>query len=91
MLSKVPTFEFEAVFDALDVGIVVLDSHGSIIVWNDWLAGVSRISKESALGKNLCDLFPSLRDTRRRWAAPIAQYRGAATRDQRRALLLVTN
>jgi PAS domain S-box-containing protein len=64
MLSKVPTFEFEAVFDALDVGMVVLDSHGSIIVWNDWLAGVSRISKESALGKNLCDLFPSLRDTR---------------------------
>ena len=64
MLSKLSTFESEAVFDALDVGIVVLDSHSSIIVWNDWLAGVSRISKESALGKTLCDLFPSLRDTR---------------------------
>ena len=42
----------------------MLDSHSSIIVWNDWLSGVSRISKELALGKNLCDLFPSLRDTR---------------------------
>jgi PAS domain S-box-containing protein len=64
MLSKASTFEFEAVFDALDVGIVVLDCHGSIILWNDWLSGVSGISKDSALGKDLCDLFPSLRDTR---------------------------
>ena len=64
MLSKTSTFEFEAIFDALDVGIVVLDGHGTVIAWNDWLSGVSRISKESALGENFCDLFPSLRNTR---------------------------
>jgi PAS domain S-box-containing protein len=64
MLGKVSTLEFESVFDALDAGIVVLDSHGCIIVWNDWMAGRSRISKEAVLSKNLCDIFPSLRNTR---------------------------
>ena len=64
MLGKVSTLEFESVFDALDVGIVVLDSHGWIVAWNDWLARVSHISKKMALGKDLFDLFPSLRDTR---------------------------
>jgi PAS domain S-box-containing protein len=64
MLSKLSTFEFKSVFDALDVGIVVLDSHGQIVAWNDWLVGVSRLSKDAALGKSLFELFPSLRDTR---------------------------
>jgi PAS domain S-box-containing protein len=64
MLGNVSTFESEPLFDALDVGIVALDSRGCIFIWNDWIAAVSRISKESALGRNLCDVFPSLRDTR---------------------------
>ncbi len=64
MLGKVSTFEFEAVFDALDVGIIVLNSHSRVVAWNDWLAGASRISKKAALGNVLLDLFPSLRDTR---------------------------
>jgi PAS domain S-box-containing protein len=64
MLDKLSTLEFEPVFDALDVGIVVLDSHGRIVAWNDWLVRVSLISRETALGKSLFDLFPSLRDGR---------------------------
>jgi PAS domain S-box-containing protein len=64
MLGKVARFEFDAMFNALDVGIVVLDSHDCIVAWNDWLAGVSGIPEESALGRSLFDLFPSLRDTR---------------------------
>ena len=61
MLDKVSTFEFESVFDVLDVGIIVLDSQTRVVVWNNWIADVSRISKESALGKNIFDIFPSLR------------------------------
>jgi PAS domain S-box-containing protein len=64
MLGKTPTFEFEAVFHTLDVGVIVLDSRGRIVVWNDWMAGASRISSEAAFGKNIGDLFPSLKDTR---------------------------
>jgi PAS domain S-box-containing protein len=64
MLGKVSTLEFESVFDALDAGIVVFDDQCCIIVWNNWMAGASRVSKEAALGKTLCDIVPSLRDTR---------------------------
>ncbi len=64
MLGKSSTLEFEPVFDAMDAGIVVFNSHGCIVVWNDWIANASRMSREAALGRNLCDLFPSLRDTR---------------------------
>src|ERR1700733_7374865 len=64
MLGKAARFEFDAVFNSLDVGIVLLDSHDRIVAWNEWLAGVSGISEESALGERLFDLFPSLRDTR---------------------------
>jgi PAS domain S-box-containing protein len=64
MLGKVPTFEFESVFDTLDVGIIVLDDHACVIGWNAWIADVSRIPRQSAVGRDLCDLFPSLRNTR---------------------------
>ncbi|MGZ3352459.1 MAG: PAS domain-containing protein, partial [Xanthobacteraceae bacterium] len=53
---------FGSVFDALDVGIVVLDGQGCIVGWNDWIARLTRRSEQSVLGKNLFDIFPSLRD-----------------------------
>jgi PAS domain S-box-containing protein len=64
MLDDVSEFEFGSVFDALDVGIVVLDGHGCIVGWNDWIARTSRHSEQSVLGKSLFDIFPSLRETR---------------------------
>jgi PAS domain S-box-containing protein len=64
MLDDVSEFEFGSVFDALDVGIVVLDGQGCIVGWNDWIARASRHSEQSVLGKNLFDIFPSLRETR---------------------------
>ena len=64
MLDDVSEFEFGSVFDALDVGIVVLDGQGCIVGWNDWIARASRHSEQSVLGKNLFDVFPNLRETR---------------------------
>ena len=57
-------FEFGSVFDALDVGIVVLDRQGCIVGWNDWIARVTGHSKAAVLGKTLYDVFPKLQDTR---------------------------
>ena len=37
-----PTFEHGPAFDALDVGIIVLDEQAPIVGWNDWIARVSR-------------------------------------------------
>src|SRR3954462_11662521 len=64
MLDDVSELEFLSVFDALDVGIVVLDAQGCIVGWNDWIARASRHSEQSVLGKNLFDIFPNLRETR---------------------------
>jgi PAS domain S-box-containing protein len=64
MLGDVLKLAIRHVFDALDVGIVVLDARGRIIVWNDWIARVSQHSETSVLGRNLFDVFPNLRDTR---------------------------
>jgi PAS domain S-box-containing protein len=64
MLGDVSKVEMRHVFDALDVGIVVLDEHTCIVAWNDWIARVSRRSKASVLGKALLDVFSNLRETR---------------------------
>jgi PAS domain S-box-containing protein len=57
-------FETELALNALDVGIVILDAQGLVVGWNDWIARASNISRETALGKNLLALFPSLTSTR---------------------------
>ena len=64
MSTDMSEFEFGLVFDALDVGIVVLDREGCIVGWNDWIARVTGHSKAVVLGKTLYDVFPKLQDTR---------------------------
>src|SRR6185436_171495 len=64
MSNNASPAEFEAVFDALDVGIVLLDREARIVGWNEWLDRVSGHSKPAVLGKRLYDLFPELQDTR---------------------------
>lgn len=44
--------------DALQVGIVLLDRDGCILLWNDWIARHSGIVREQAIGKSLQQLFP---------------------------------
>ena len=64
MLVKAADFLTGPMFDAVDIGLVVLDSQQCIIGWNEWMARVSRRPTEDVLGKNLCDVFPDLRSTR---------------------------
>jgi PAS domain S-box-containing protein len=64
MLDKATDLLVGPVFDAVDIGLVVLDSQQCIIGWNEWIARVSRRPAEDVLGKNLCDVFPDLRNTR---------------------------
>ena len=56
--------EFVAVFDALDVGIVVLDSESRVTGWNDWMVGATGRSKASVLGCTFIELYPNLAQTR---------------------------
>ena len=64
MLGNVSDLVFGPVFDTVDIGLVVLDSKGRIVGWNEWIARVSRRSAGDALGKTLCDVFPDVRSTR---------------------------
>jgi PAS domain S-box-containing protein len=57
-------FAIGPAFDAVDIGIIVLDRRECIVAWNDWMARVSRHDKSAVLGKSLYEVFPSLRDTR---------------------------
>jgi PAS domain S-box-containing protein len=64
MLDNVSVSEFDAVFDVLDVGIIVLDAKGIIVHWNDWIAHVSGHTRQAALGATLRDVFPALQSGR---------------------------
>ena len=59
--------ELASVFDALDVGIIILDRQTRVVVWNDWIARAtgSRRPPSSARSLSIC----SLRSRRRacRW------------------------
>jgi PAS domain S-box-containing protein len=50
--------QFAATFDALDSGVVVLDSDQRVVCWNYWFAAASGLSSERAVGKTLSELFP---------------------------------
>jgi PAS domain S-box-containing protein len=55
---------FGAVFDTVDIGLIVLDHESSIVGWNEWIARVSRLPAQEVLGKSLFEIFPGVRSTR---------------------------
>ncbi len=58
----------EAVLDAIDGGVVVLDSAGCVLRWNRWMQLASGRSEAEAMGRTLVELFPDA-DLRRLPAA----------------------
>jgi PAS domain S-box-containing protein len=64
MSADVSGFEYGPAFDAVDIGIIVVDQQHRIVGWNDWIARVSRQPKQTVLGNSLYDIFPTARDTR---------------------------
>jgi PAS domain S-box-containing protein len=64
MLDSVRVFEYGAAFDALDIGVIVIDERRCIVGWNDWIAQVSGCARDAALGRTIGDLFPIISDTR---------------------------
>ena len=64
MLDNASDLSFGAVFDTVDIGIVVLDSHCCIVGWNEWIARVSRHPARDVIGKAFLEVFPEWRYTR---------------------------
>jgi PAS domain-containing protein len=63
MLRNASAIDFESV-QRTGCRIVLLDSRCCITGWNDWISRASGIPRQSALGKDLFAVFPSLRATR---------------------------
>src|ERR1044071_5779121 len=63
-LGNVSGFQYGPAFDAVDIGIVVLDGDRRIVGWNDWIARVSRQPPGAAVGRSLYEIFPDVRGTR---------------------------
>jgi PAS domain S-box-containing protein len=58
------TLDLTSVFDALNVGIIILDRQSRVVVWNDWIAHVTRKTSVSVRGTKFFDIFPELQATR---------------------------
>lgn len=62
--------------DALQLGIAIVNEHGAIILWNQWMAKHSGLAKEQVISLPLIDLFPELRGSRLIHAIAEASDRG---------------
>jgi PAS domain S-box-containing protein len=52
------------VFDAVDVGLIVLDQTGRITGWNTWIAVAAAVPAAQAIGRRIGDIFPELQNGR---------------------------
>lgn len=48
----------EKIWDSIKSGLILVDSEGKVLLWNDWIAQHSGIPAESALNHFLGSLFP---------------------------------
>ena len=49
---------WEQILDAVNLGLILLDNQGKILLWNDWVAEHSGITAKLALTHSLESLFP---------------------------------
>jgi PAS domain S-box-containing protein len=63
-LADVSDFKHGPAFDAVDIGIIVLDQRRCVVGWNAWIARVSRLPRQAVLDKPFAEVFPDLRDSR---------------------------
>lgn len=48
----------EKVFNAINLGLIVVDTDCKVLLWNDWVSRHSLISEHDAVGHKLTGLFP---------------------------------
>lgn len=57
-------FSSEKIWNAINLGLILIDGEGRVVLWNDWMVKHSGIPADFALDKSLESLFPgSLTDT----------------------------
>lgn len=56
-LNSLPADQLEKVFNAISLGLILVDADERVLLWNDWLARHSELPQEQALGKKLAEAF----------------------------------
>lgn len=59
-VSDQSVLDFFTLFDAVDVGIIVVNKQSEIIVWNDWIEKYSFYELDNVLTKHLDQIFKDL-------------------------------
>jgi diguanylate cyclase (GGDEF)-like protein len=54
--------DYVQLMDHLSIGVVVINHSLDILFWNRWMTEHSMLSSEEAMGKPICELFPTLLD-----------------------------
>jgi PAS domain S-box-containing protein len=67
------------IFDAMDSGLIVLDSDGCVLTWNAWMTSVTGIALQDAAGMRPGHLFPGSRLRRLNAAVADAIQLGASS------------
>jgi PAS domain S-box-containing protein len=55
---------FDAIFEALDSGIILLDADRHVLFWNGWFSKASGVALERGRGRLLTDIFPNAENPR---------------------------
>ena len=50
-------YDWAQLFDALNTGIILVDSKGHVLLWNDWMSRHSGVDSEQILNYHLSDAF----------------------------------
>ncbi|MEO6353499.1 MAG: GGDEF domain-containing protein [Oxalobacteraceae bacterium] len=50
-------FDIEALCNAVNLGLIIVDANGNILLWNDWITKRSNIDQSYALNAQLADVF----------------------------------
>ena len=64
MLVNASDQVFGPVFDTVDIGLVVIDTEGCVVGWNEWMARIARLPSRDVLGRSFFDIFPDALQTR---------------------------
>ncbi|MES2103295.1 MAG: diguanylate cyclase [Pseudomonadota bacterium] len=56
-LNTLPASHLEQIFNAINLGLIMVDAEERVLLWNDWLSKHSNLPQQQVIGKKLADAF----------------------------------
>jgi diguanylate cyclase (GGDEF)-like protein len=58
-LPPVVNIKWESIFNSVNLGLILVDSQGTVLLWNDWIARHSGIHSDAAVSHLFTSIFPN--------------------------------